>query len=332
MGTNNEQDPGIAAVTELFRRVQIDEEWSVHEPRGFTWWPHLLAQRVWATPAADRLGVQMCQVHIETDLLRDVSSLDLALRLLSTLNLVATMSSCFLDQGRVRLHASVHVSRMNLTAATTLAMHAMNLQLADSYRYLRFLLDQMGGTPDYSVHPQTGARATPDDMLNVGRLYTNGDPAIGGRLRFEQLSVHPQRCWLTSVGGVGDFSAEMGMTRDAASGFFREGPLCTALYQAQIKGDHPQWGIGVDTRLLLPFDDEGRYDLANHFNVMESRSPDSHQLGGWCLLGNGLTFKSFFPIWVFSGEPADYAANLFAGLVWHQWARAPWANTVHAPV
>ena len=217
---------------------------------------------------------------------------------------------------------------VNLASATTFATHAMNLQLTDSYRYLRFLLDQLGGTPDYSVHPETGARATPDDMLNVGSLYTNGDPAIGGRLEFEQLSVHPQRCWVAGMGDAGGFSAEMGMTRDAGSRFFSEGALCTALYQARIKDDHPHWGIGVDTLLRLPFIDEGRHELANHFNVMESRSPDCHQLGGWCLLGNGLTFVSFFPLWVFS----DSAANLFGSLAWHQGARARWANTVHAPV
>ena len=110
------------------------------------------------------------------------------------------------------------------------------------------------------------------------------------------------------------------------------GSLSTALYEGRIKNDHPKWGIGVATRLRLPFIDKERHNLANHFNVMECSSPDSHQLGAWSVLGDALTFASFFPLYMFAGGDQNSAHSLFATLAWHQAARARWANTLHAPV
>ena len=44
-------DAGLQVVEFVYRTMRIDEEWSIREPRGFTWWGHQLAQRVWAEPA-----------------------------------------------------------------------------------------------------------------------------------------------------------------------------------------------------------------------------------------------------------------------------------------
>ena len=32
----------------MFQELQIDDEWSTRSDRSFRWWPHRLAQRVWA--------------------------------------------------------------------------------------------------------------------------------------------------------------------------------------------------------------------------------------------------------------------------------------------
>ena len=66
-------DPGQAVLDYLIAEMQIDVEWCVRSERRFTWWPYVLAQRVWATPMKDRMGASMCQVHIETDLIRNVT-------------------------------------------------------------------------------------------------------------------------------------------------------------------------------------------------------------------------------------------------------------------
>lgn len=45
MGT----DVGLDAVEYLFKALQVDEEWSIRRPRGFTWWSYRLAQHIDAT-------------------------------------------------------------------------------------------------------------------------------------------------------------------------------------------------------------------------------------------------------------------------------------------
>ncbi len=49
------RDLGLEAVEQVYRDMQIDDEWSVREERGFTWWGAWLRQRVWAGEA-DAVG------------------------------------------------------------------------------------------------------------------------------------------------------------------------------------------------------------------------------------------------------------------------------------
>jgi hypothetical protein len=41
-------DTGLRTVGDVFTNLEVDEEWSTRERRGFTWWAHRHAQRVWA--------------------------------------------------------------------------------------------------------------------------------------------------------------------------------------------------------------------------------------------------------------------------------------------
>jgi hypothetical protein len=136
-------------------------------------------------------------------------------------------------------------------------------------------------------------------------------------------------CWVLRFAAADGFTAEFPLTRGARSAILSEGVLQTALYRASIT-KHPHDGFGVATGFPLPFYEEARHDIANHLNVMETRSPDSHQLSAWCVDGNALSFVSFFAAFVFANG-AECANALFLGTVWHQASRAFWANTVLAP-
>jgi hypothetical protein len=65
-------DLGLQTVEFVYRTMGIDDEWSIREPRGFTWWGHELAQRVWTEPARMSAGLEVYRLHAETALLRDV--------------------------------------------------------------------------------------------------------------------------------------------------------------------------------------------------------------------------------------------------------------------
>ncbi len=41
-------DHGIQLVRKIFKDMNIDEEWSIETDRGFKWWGHQYAQRIWA--------------------------------------------------------------------------------------------------------------------------------------------------------------------------------------------------------------------------------------------------------------------------------------------
>jgi hypothetical protein len=55
-------DVGLEAIHFLYSLLRIDDEWSVREPRGFTWWAGDYAQRVWAEPCVEDHGVWLSRL------------------------------------------------------------------------------------------------------------------------------------------------------------------------------------------------------------------------------------------------------------------------------
>jgi hypothetical protein len=65
-----DDDLGLAAVDDIAAGLQLDRQWSLATDRGFTWWGKDLAQRVWAGPALQEDGGQLCRLHARTELVR----------------------------------------------------------------------------------------------------------------------------------------------------------------------------------------------------------------------------------------------------------------------
>jgi hypothetical protein len=64
------EDLGIATVQNIYQDLQIDQKWSMTDERGFTWWGHRLAQRIWADPPLEDREIPITRVHAETDFLK----------------------------------------------------------------------------------------------------------------------------------------------------------------------------------------------------------------------------------------------------------------------
>jgi hypothetical protein len=320
------RDPGLAVVAHLLNQMQIDPEWSVRRARGFTWWGARLAQRVWASKSEQRCGDSVWQVHIETDLVKEVRSQPDPFPVLAELNRLATFSACLLDNGHVRLHASVSVTENNLPFAKELAIHAMSLQAADAPAVAAWLGDRLGAEQDSSEHPTSGLRAAQDDMLSVALLYKrkrqNGvwTPPID----FIGVATASNRCWLSATAGTHSFTAELPLTLDDIGRHGDEHPR--ARLQTWTDKPSPIFGTGALMLLKVPGEFDAR--TANFLNVAETVSPDCHQLGAWCHRADwGLAFVTFLPALVFQrGGP--YATNLFESLVWHAASRALWAHSL----
>ena len=67
-----ENDLGTAAVEEIRELWQVDNQWSVDEDRGFSWWGKDYRQRIWSDPGFDEEGIEIFRLHSETDFIHAV--------------------------------------------------------------------------------------------------------------------------------------------------------------------------------------------------------------------------------------------------------------------
>jgi hypothetical protein len=59
-------DLGLQAIERAFEVMSIDEQWSLREARGFTWWGHWVRQEIWAGRAVRSRGETLWHVRART--------------------------------------------------------------------------------------------------------------------------------------------------------------------------------------------------------------------------------------------------------------------------
>lgn len=171
--SNSEQpmDPGLRLVHDVFEQLQIDSEWSLWEGRGFTWWPHQRAQRVWADDSVKDDGLTVSLVHAEAEMFVGAERSKVAPRGLDALLGVASRDlsvSGFVRRGdRVALHASAFVHEENQQwMSRTFQMSAL-IQVVNAARGPGAIAETLGLVPAASAHPTSGDRPDPDEMLDA---------------------------------------------------------------------------------------------------------------------------------------------------------------------
>lgn len=327
-------DPGLAVLDVLFERLQIDTDWAVRGEREFSWWPHTLRQRAWATPIHDERGEPSCHVHIETDLTTGVEEQPAVVQTVSWMNRSATLSALVLEGGRVRLHAAVAVTAGNLAFATELALHATALQLVECSFAADTLVAKGAGRRDVTAHPRSGPRSEPDEMLSLGGLYSdaaNPPPQID----FVRLMNSMERCWERATAEAGGFLAEFAL--DHAGADFvqivqRQEGLGTALFQASNTEPHPAIRVGLLVAIRMPDEPADAAFAANVLNAATIVAPAAHALGAWWHSPEyGLTCSAFYPSLAFRNDRPEWNYRLFESLVWHAADVARWARSLLAP-
>lgn len=300
----------------LTQRMQFEAEWAVQEADAFAWWPSALAQRVWAAPARELQGVELTTLHIETDLLANVTFRSPAWAQLASVNRFATLSAYVADipSGTIRLHASVSLTAENHLLARAIALHAMALQIADAHAEAQDLADAFGATVAASAHPVRGPRATPDEMVTIGDVYQErggADSPFGSEELAQLVHVEP-RPWLLAANDLHSVHADL----DFAPGL-------PARLELDAGEAHPALGSGLQMRLMLPVEPDPM--IAQKLNANECLEPDAHQLGAWCVDDNrGLHFAGFVPA-------AAYMPGLSRALAYHLSARNDWARALLFP-
>jgi hypothetical protein len=324
-------DPGLQLVSALQSRLQVEPEWCVPLDRGFQWWPGQLSQRIWADRLTQVGSNQFSRLHIESDFLRNAEASDRILMFTSHGNRITTVSAVVFHSGekRIRLHASLCVSKDNVETILELAGILAPLQAADASAKSLGFTETMSLDPDITAHPARGIRNSGHMcLLTLQELRgLNQESSSASEIDFTPLEDLDPRPWVMKFAGKGGLTAEFPFTSStptilaAASG---QG-LGTAMLQLNTDFKHPQLGDGVLIRLTLPLN--ASPGLANVLNLLEARdgADNADQLGGWCDDQNGPVFVTFIPTCLLK---QDWVVNsIYDNAIRTKWAKALLATT-----
>jgi hypothetical protein len=321
------QDVGTAAVAEIRKLWQVDDEWSHNENRGFSWWGQDYRQRIWSEPGFVDEGIEVFRLHAETDFVRHV---DLpegeVLKRLGALNGFASTAAVVFDitQRTVRLRSSMYVHEGTASWVPHTFSTAAIIQPIEAQVRGQEFAQVLGGEPDVSSHPVSGHRSAMDDMLNViEHVYAplgQKEPPWAKSGEFEETTELFNRSNSYSTAD-----------RAGLTGEFAWGENQTSMMTSVLDQPHPQLGNGVLTRLNLPLslDPEASAWLAGLLNQLEVKSlTRAHLLGAWCGAEAGGShtgvFVSFMP-------NAMYKPGLLTQMLISLASRARWAATVLEP-
>jgi hypothetical protein len=279
---------------DLYRALQIDDQWSVRERERFTWWADNLAQRVSIDPICAANGLPMVSVRIETDVLRGVADTEEAASFLGLLNYLASLSAWVWDKrrGEVKLTCSLWCEARNADRLKDLLAWAMALQCADAHATAPHAAQLLGCEVDASHHPVNGPRPAPDDMLGVRALLATDEGADANCLPKEEFARAAEYLRINFLATHGDdgltaefpFWGGMPMMVQWALGrnpARRE----TSLLEVLSRQSHPCLGSGLLLLLRLPVDADRRFgaEVSRRLNAAEAAEwhPFS-TLGAWC--------------------------------------------------
>lgn len=286
-------DVGLELIEHMHRQMQIDEEWTARTPRGFTWWPGQLAQRIWVDEPFEDFGIELFCVHAETDFLSKRQWTEGDLKALGYHTAFATMSGMVLVEGGVRLAAKAYFHGETLRMWKHVFTIAALLQVTTAYLDASTIGMLVEAGPTTSNHPETGPRETLDDMLDV--IRDAFAPAGAAPSTFIGEDFLAAREFIDGRASV--------LTNADIEGLTGEFPFNdeTALLQMRTNIANPRLGNGLLSTLTLPtqFPPAGLGRLSLEWNTRDysdfNRNPF---LGSWCpdpAIPNSLTFASFMP-------------------------------------
>jgi DNA-directed RNA polymerase subunit RPC12/RpoP len=325
-------DTGPEVIDFLVSSIGVDTQWSLREPRGFTWWGHHFAQRVWAEPIRVSHGHEIVQVHASTAVLRGVPDSPQTRRKVALLNRYASLSAWAWSPAdeRLFLRAVATFHRQNVGWLKSFFLAAVGLQAADAHIKAHDLAKLMGGEPDASAHPEHGPRPEPDEILEI--IATRFAPAGAGTSPFTEVDFQAAaevtpRPWVTVFSGASGLTGQLPFTGSTPAELSES--VETALLNIENDQRHPQLGAGALLTLRFPIrltQDEAA-SAAWTLNRGGTQVP-THTLGAWTVAPETpghppmLAFCSFVPALL-------YKPGLLPALVMEMAARARWFGVVH---
>jgi hypothetical protein len=274
----------------LYDSSRIDPKWTIVKDRGFTWWAHDLAQRVWSEPGVDDAGIEVFRAFAATDVVRGVTDPEVAGQAIDAWNARTVGSALVLDpdNGTVQSITSMwaHDQSRDWVARTFSVVAA--IQVAEMHEHAPTLASLLGGEAAVTAHPNGGAREEPDEMLDLLDMVKSAGAGPSQWAGPELVHALEQIRQMPGVGlATGD---ESGISVEVP---YRQ---TSALIQMDTRESHPELGSGMIVRISLPGDAGPGPVWAAMRNGQELESMTrSHFLGSWVGSAQVATFVSFYP-------------------------------------
>ncbi len=299
-------DLGIEVVDELRRRADAAELHCVAWPRGFSWTPLVVAQRVWSEPDFSGGARPSWRVQVRSAIASGFEATPAQLHVLSELMTASALSAVVRDEddrSRLELASTVHVHAGNAHRAADLVGFVACLQAAQVESLASTAAVAGLHTPaglaqpgrDLPSQPAPDCAAIADGTTR--RLDTRVWPAQEMRACVERLVASP---------GARAVSTPQGLTASFASNLDLPGGGLTLL-QVDTRAERPGLGPGLSVMLVAPGRGGVREALAlNEREVLPGWQTDL--LGGWVVDGSVLQHAAFYP-------DAVYREGLLADIV-----------------
>jgi hypothetical protein len=275
--------------------LQVDEEWSVRTPSGFTWWADKNAQTVEIVgEETGPEGQSGYLISVRTEMLRDLELTDAALDALNGGPMrYAAMAGPVYDSsdGTLSLCSLARVYDEIASWMRVLLGAAAVLQLAEARLLGPALARSVAAQEAVSGHPRHGARPTPDEMAFAAQVFAAAgqQPCRWQESEFQDtVDRHMMR------------PPSLGAT-NGGLGFTVEFPFGDQSSLCQVMGHqpHPMYGNGLLVLQRFRFDAGSQADgiqLALSLNADDlTRQVTCYGFGSYVYLDNMICFSGFFP-------------------------------------
>ena len=254
---------GEQSIDWLYReQLQVDDEWSIRTPTGFTWWADQNAQTVEVLGAqAGPDGQSGYLVSVRTDLLTDLDLSDDALDQLNDgpMRFAALAAPVYdRDARTLSLHSLGRVHDENAEWMSMVLGSAAVLQIGEARLLGPALAEGLGARAAHSGHPQRGLRPTPDEMIYAVTVFLEEGKAA---------CQWPEAEFTETVNQFMMAPPSIGASSDGRQ-FVVEFPFGDRSSLCQVMGTqpHPLYGNGLFVRIFLCFQ-APFYTLFLHFQA-----------------------------------------------------------------
>ena len=277
-------------------QLQVDDEWAVRTPNGFTWWAAESAQTVEIIgEETSPDGMTGYLVRVRTEMVAGLELSDAAAAELNeSVMRFASMSGPAYDADTQTLSLCC-LARVHDEIAPWMGMllsTAAVLQLAEVHFYGQEIAEHHGGHLAISGHPDRGVRQEPDEMAFAAiRLF---NPANRQPLQLQESDFEAAVTdYMMQPPSVGASAGGLGLTV--------EFPYGDASSLCQFLGgqDHPLLGNGLLILQRFPHSAPSEADgirLALDFNRVDlGEHPSGYGFGSYVYVDDTICFNGFIP-------------------------------------